>query len=89
MVTQEDIQQEIEEISRDLAAFVAARDVIQVRINELEGSPRWKRFIQWSALQVVWHGLVLCTAKCEGLIEDYRAHLERRDNVVPLERKTL
>lgn len=81
MVNRDDIEREIEEIRKDLFAFVTMRDCIQRRLLELEGSPRYEVFKSWAALQVVVNGLVICTARCEGLIEDYQAHLDRRDSV--------
>lgn len=81
MVEQEMIENEIQEISKDLAAFKAARNCIQGRIIELEGTPRHEAFVNWAALQIVVNGLIICTARCEGLIEDYQAHLDRRKNV--------
>ena len=70
---------ELREVRKDLRAFVAARDAIQKRIQELEGSPRQETFVQWAATQAILNTLIMATTRCEGLIEDYSKILEQRD----------
>jgi hypothetical protein len=86
-MTTDDIVKELREVRKDLRAFIGARDAIQSRINELEGSPRQESFVQWAATQAILNTLILGTTRCEGLIEDYSKLLEQRDppnNVVQL-----
>jgi len=86
-----EIVDELREVGKDLRSFVAARDAIQKRINELEGTLRQGTFMNWAATQVVLNGLILATVRCEGLIEDYRELLEKADtpnNVIELVERT-
>ena len=91
MQTRTEIVDELREVERDLRAYQQARDALQRRINEMEGTPRHEIFLQWAVTQVVMNSLIIATVRCEGLIEDYRKVLESMsapDNVVALvERK--
>ena len=91
MQTRTEIVDELREVEQDLRAYRQARDALQRRINEMEGTPRQEIFLQWAVTQVVMNSLIIATVRCEGLIEDYRQVLETMDapdNVVALvERK--
>lgn len=83
----EDIVEELHQVERDLMAFSTARNVIQGRINELEGTPRREAFVSWAVTQVILNSFILAVVRCEGLIQDYKKILEDLDvpnNVVQL-----
>jgi precorrin-4 methylase len=88
-VKREDLVEEISRVLKDLATFKRSRDVIQARIQELEGSPHQEKFMKWAATQAIMNVLIMAIVRCEGLVEDYRTALEKMDapnNVVQLVR---
>jgi len=89
--TREEIIAEVTEVERDLHAFKVARDVLYTRMRELDDKPeRQSMLADWPAMKVVDNGLIIAIVRCEGLLEDYRRHLEEMDlpdNVVALEKK--
>jgi hypothetical protein len=90
-VNREELIEAIRNLEGDLHAFKMARDAIQQRFVELNNTPQLEVFFRWPATQVVWHGLAMALARCEGLIEDYKKLLESLDvpeNVVKLVRST-
>lgn len=85
--TRDDIVEELRQVERDMMAFCAARNIIQGRINEMEGTPRKELFVSWAMTQVILNSFILAVVRCEGLIQDYRKVLEdfdAPDNVVKL-----
>jgi hypothetical protein len=87
VATRDEVLEELAEVHKDLAAFKKSRDAIQERLLELEGTPRYETLAGWPATVAIWNVQILAIVRCEGLIEDYRKHLESLDvpdNVVPL-----
>lgn len=85
--TRNEIIAEMREVQKDLDAFNAARDAINNRYNELEGTERQEKFGVWAGTQALLQVLVMVRARCEGLLDDYRTHLEKMevvDNVVDI-----
>ena len=91
-MTRTELIDEIAETRRDLEAFLEARDALQRRVSELDSKPQRQRFFtEWAATQALMNVLIMATARCEGLLEDYRHNLDRMetpDNLVRLVRET-
>jgi hypothetical protein len=88
-VKREEIIAEIRETRKDLAALVKARDILNRRIVEQEGSARHDEFYRWPLMQALLNIFISATVRCTGLIEDYEELLESTDvpdNVFKLER---
>ena len=89
-MTHDELIAELRHTERDLAAFKTAMDAIANRKIELEDDPgRRRMFLEWPATQATINVLIMAITRCEGIIEDYRALLEKTelpDNVVTLER---
>jgi len=81
MSTESEILNEIAQVSKDLAAFKQAYDAIAGRIAELESNvERHDTFVTWAGTQAALNVLVMCIVRCEGLLEDYRCHVEHRNH---------
>jgi len=86
-MTREDVMTEMLEVQKDLDAFCRAKNAIDRRIEEMEGTERQKTFIQWAMSQVIINALIMARVRCEGLMEDYEKALDAMDvpdNVVHL-----
>lgn len=70
-ITEKDVRVEMSEVHKDLVAFKRAYDAINQRIFDLEGSPRYEKFLHWAGTQAVMNVLRMCIVRCEGLLEDY------------------
>ena len=90
-LTREEVLDQIELVSGDLAAFRNAMNAISERKLELSDNPdRQKMFLEWPATQAILNVLIMAITRCEGLLEDHQQLLETMDvpdNVVSLEKK--
>jgi len=78
LASRKEITEELWHVRRDLRTFNKAQDAIQERLQELDNNPtRRDKFLYWAATQALMNILVLCRVRCEGLIEDYEAELEK------------
>jgi len=67
------IQEEIEEISKDLKAFVEARDIVRRRVIEVrDQTRRLTPLTQWSGTDAVLGSLDLSVNAMERTIEELR-----------------
>ena len=89
-MTCDEIIREMRHTERDLLAFKKAMDCLAERKQELDDEPeRQRMFMEWPATQAALNVMIMAITRCEGVIEDYRALLEREelpDNVITLER---
>lgn len=90
-MTRDEIITEMRELDQDLLAFKKARDILGLRLLELENNPeRHSMMADWPVFKVVDNSLIVAIVKCEGLLEDYWKLLgpdELPDNVVELRRR--
>lgn len=90
-MTRDEIISEIREIDQDLLTFKKARDILGLRLLELEGNPeRHSMMMDWPVFKLVDNSLIVAVVRCEGLLEDYGKLLDQEeipDNVIKLERK--
>jgi hypothetical protein len=80
VATKDEIIAEMGEVRQDLLAFQKARDSIQSRLLELEGTSRYETLASWPATVAIVNVLILAAVRCEGLIEDYQNALDKLDN---------
>lgn len=77
MSRREYLEEQIREVGRDLYAFSEARDTLQRRLLELDGTPRYDFLHEWAGFQAVMNTLIMAITRCEGLVEDLKMNLEK------------
>jgi hypothetical protein len=81
MTSRADVIREMEEVRKDLAVFMEAKDRLQRRALELESWPERKEvFTSWSGTQAFYNVSIMCIVRCEGLLTDYQQLLDSTPN---------
>ena len=79
-MNREEILREVREVEKDLRAFKVAMDSVTNRLAELEGGEdrdRYETFARWPATQATINVLIMAVVRCEGILEEYHAALDR------------
>jgi hypothetical protein len=75
--SRKELLEKIQEVEKDRRAFADASSRIHERINEIEGTPHAEFLHEWAGTQAALNVLIMVITRCEGVIEDMKANLDK------------
>jgi len=84
MVDDDEVRGMIRAYSQDLEVFSKAKKALQRRVLELEGDPHYDSFVNWAGTQAAVNVLIMCEARCQGIVEDLKNNIKEPGTVIRL-----